>query len=182
MARVPYLTAEDLPESERELLDRPININRALANSPGALEANRFVGRWARFRSSVDPRIRELSIVTVGALTRNLYEYAHHLHLAKEFGASSEDLDDVWRFLSGEPTSFEPRVLHSLELARQLTEAGRVSDEVWAPVEAELGRQAAVDLVTIVGYYNMVVRVLSALEVDLEPEWRMELDEHPMRP
>ena len=42
MARIPYLTSDDLDIEERPLLDRPIHINRALANSPGALEANRL--------------------------------------------------------------------------------------------------------------------------------------------
>jgi alkylhydroperoxidase family enzyme len=110
MARVPYLSAADLPEAERELLDRPINLNRALANSPGALEANRFIGRWARHRSAIDPRLRELAIVAVGVLTRNEYEYAHHLHFASEYGASATSrtcsvISDARRLPSSPPRS-----------------------------------------------------------------------------
>jgi alkylhydroperoxidase family enzyme len=181
MARVPYLTAEDLPESERALLDRPINLNRALANSPAALEANRFVGRWARFRSAVDPRTRELAIVLIGALTGNLYEYAHHLHLAKDFGADDADLDDVQRFRRGEPTSLPQEVLVALSAARRLTEDGTLSDAQWSEVEGSMGTAAAVDFVMIVSYYSMVVRVLSALDIELEPDWMAELDAHPLR-
>lgn len=35
MARVPYQNAADLPEEYRDLLARPINLFRALSNSPG---------------------------------------------------------------------------------------------------------------------------------------------------
>ncbi len=39
MARLPYLNKEDLAESDRDLLTRPININRTLVHSPGGRRA-----------------------------------------------------------------------------------------------------------------------------------------------
>ncbi|HVX06708.1 carboxymuconolactone decarboxylase family protein [Humibacter sp.] len=181
MARIPYLTSDDLDIEERPLLDRPIHINRALANSPGALEANRFVGRWARDRSAVDPRVRELAIIGVGVLARNAYEYAHHVQLAEENGVSSRDIDDVQRHLADEETDLEPVVQAALDAAEQLTLDGRLDDACWMALEDALGRRAAVDLVVIVAYYNMVVRVLGALDVGLEYEWSDSLRTHPLR-
>lgn len=181
MARVPYLTPEDQDPENRELLDRPIDINRALANSPGALEANRFMGRWARYRSAVDPRLRELTIVAVGALTGNVYEYAHHVRLAKESGASSQDVDDVQRYFAGEGIELEPAARIALDAAYTLTVDGDLDDAQWNALEETLGRRAAIDLIVIVGYYNMVVRVLRGLDVRLEDDWSGELRAHPLR-
>jgi alkylhydroperoxidase family enzyme len=63
-----------------------------------------------------------------------------------------------------------------------LTESGTLDDATWNALESEVGRNAALDLVVIVGYYSMVVRVLSALDIELEPDWAEHLRAHPLVP
>ena len=63
MARVPYLTPEDLAEADRDLLKRPITLHRALVNSPGMTRAFLELGQHIRYGSRLDPRLRELAII-----------------------------------------------------------------------------------------------------------------------
>src|SRR5690606_11222739 len=65
VARLPYLDREDLPEEHRPLLDRPINLFRGLAHNPDVLRWMEGIGRWIRFESRVDPRLREMAILQV---------------------------------------------------------------------------------------------------------------------
>jgi hypothetical protein len=63
MARVPYLDASDLPPEHRDILARPIALNRAMANSPNAARAFAVPAMYIRDRSRLDPRLRELAIL-----------------------------------------------------------------------------------------------------------------------
>ena len=76
MARVPYLDQQDLAAEHRDLLKRSVNIVRALANSPNGLrEAFNALSNFIRFKSRLDPRLREeLAILMVGYVTRSPYE------------------------------------------------------------------------------------------------------------
>ena len=74
MARLPYRNKSDLAPEDQDLLARDANIFRALAHSPNALRAFHRLGGFIRFKSRLDPRLRELAILQVGYLTRAPYE------------------------------------------------------------------------------------------------------------
>jgi 4-carboxymuconolactone decarboxylase len=62
-----------------------------------------------------------------------------------------------------------PREALLIETVRALYRARRLTPDQYAKAEAELGRQALIELVTLAGYYGMVAFVLNAFEVDLPP-------------
>lgn len=182
-ARVPYVTQDSLPEADRDLIDRPIHLFQAVGNRPDALRGMRAVGRWYRSASAVDPRLRELSILGVGVLTQCAYEYSHHLKLGLgDFGVSDRDVEDLHRFLAGEPTSFASVDLTVLTATREITEELAVSPAVWADLLAALGQPATIDLIVGTSYYSMVARVIGSLGIEVEPEYQSYLDAHPLRP
>ena len=63
MARVPYLDQSDLPPQYKELLARPIALNRAMANHPEASRAFSVPAMYIRNGSKLDPRLREMAIL-----------------------------------------------------------------------------------------------------------------------
>ena len=69
MARLPYLDIDDLDEKDHDLLKRPINLFRQLVNSTGGARAFGTLGHYIRYKSTLDPRIREMAIIQVGFLT-----------------------------------------------------------------------------------------------------------------
>jgi len=180
VARLPYRAPEDLPESDRELLARPINLFRLLANSPGALRMWHQFGEWIRWDSVLDARLRELAILYVGYLTSSDYEFSHHVQLGLSFGVSDEDLKGLARLSAGEPTHFSELDLTVLRVTKDLTEDITLDQADWDHLAASLGTEALEDLVVIIGFYNMVVRVIAATELDVEPDYQGYLTTYPL--
>jgi alkylhydroperoxidase family enzyme len=171
MARVPYIDVPNAPLRS--------NIARALANSPGAAKHS-SIAMYIRHESKLDPRLRELAILQVGYVTRQAYEYAHHCSLALEFGCSEDDIRALADDTAGKPTKLDPLTKHVLRAARDLTTKIELSDETWAGLKAQLSTEHLVDLLIAICSYNGTVRMLSALKIDLEPEYQQYLEKFPL--
>jgi alkylhydroperoxidase family enzyme len=180
MARVPYLEQSDLPPEYRDLLARPIALNRALANNPEASKAFSVPAMYIRNKSKLDPRLRELAILQVGWLARSPYEWSHHVKIGREFGVSDDDIRAIADETAGRPSKLEPLAKLVLRAAREMTSDLAMSDETYAALEKNLGRESMIDLTMAVAFYNAVVRVLATLQIDVEPEYEGYLKEHPL--
>lgn len=183
MARVPYVDPADLDPADRPLLDRPINLFRALANSPDGLRHFSVLGGWIRHGCALDPRRRELAILQVGYLTASPYEFSHHVAIGHDFGVTDADITALIAVTEGrEPPA---GVLDALDVAvlraaREITADGAVSTPTFDELEAGLGRARLVDLVIVASFYNAVVRILGSLDVDVEPDYARHLETFPL--
>lgn len=172
MARVPYV---DVPGATRTT-----NVARALANSPEGSKKYSGIAMYIRHDSKLDPRLRELAILQVGYITRQIYEYAHHCDLALEFGCTEDDIRALAADSEGKPTNLDPLTKHVLRAARDLTTKMEVSDETFAALKAALSNEHLLDLLMAIASYNATVRMLNALKVDLEPEYQKYLEKFPL--
>lgn len=180
MARIPYLSADDLPDAERDLLSRPITLYRALVNSPGMARAFRGLGQHIRHGSRLDPRLRELAIIQVGYLTRSDYEYSHHCKLGMEqFGVTPEDIRAIRHESDQGDGGFPELETAVLRAAREMAGGLEVSDATFATLERHLDRERLVDLIVTIGFYCGVVRVLASLRIDVEPDYAPYLERFP---
>ena len=68
----------------------------------------------------------------------------------------------------------------TLNAARELTEDGGISDSTWAALAQHFDNTLLTEFVIVVSFYNYVVRVLSALQIDVEPEYQKYLDQFPL--
>jgi len=181
MARLPYLNEADLAPEDRDLLARPINLHRLLTHSPKAARAFNGLGMFIRYDSVLDPRLRELAILAVGYLTRSPYEYSHHVKIGQDFGVSKDDITALTRCLDGaddvELGEVERLVIAA---ARELTDSPVLRDETYAALESHFASDALVDLITTIAFYNGVVRVLGAFEIDVEDDYAPYLEEFPL--
>jgi alkylhydroperoxidase family enzyme len=180
MARVPYLDQQDLAPEHRDLLARSINIFRALANSPDGLRAFHGLGEFIRFKSRLDPRLRELAILMVGYLTRSPYEWSHHVAIGRRFGVSDADIRALMEEAEGRPGHLEPLAKAVLKATAEMTRDLAVSDATFAQLRAGLDNECVVDLVLTIAFYNAVVRVLASLQVEVEDDYTRYLDELPL--
>lgn len=171
MARVPYVNKEDLPEEQRHLIGRPINLLRALANNPDAMQAFSGIGMWIRHEAPLDPRLRELAILQVGYATGSGYEFSHHVEIGQNFGVTEADIEAMIAESKGEESALPALDRAVLRAARDLTIDVQLADETWQELEEGLGRERLLELILVISYYNHAVRVLSALQVDVEEEW-----------
>lgn len=180
MARVPYLSAEDLDEADRDLLKRPITLYRALVNSPGMARAFSGLGRHIRYGSRLDPRLRELAILQVGYLTRSDYEFSHHAKLGiEQFGVTPDDIRAIGRETDGGGGGLPELETAVLLAAREMVADLAVSDTTFATLERHLDREQLVDLIVTIGFYCGVVRVLASLKIDVEEEYAPYLQRFP---
>lgn len=180
MARVRYFDRADLPAEHRDLLNRPINLFRALVNSPGAARGWSSVGHYIRHGSKLDPRLRELAILQVGYLTRSPYEYSHHVKIGHDFGVSDDDIRAIAAETEGRASTLEPLARTVLKAAREMTTELAVSDATFAQLRQSLDAERLTDLVLTIAFYCAVVRVLATLQIDVEDEYLPYLKQFPL--
>lgn len=156
MARVPYLARTDArPDTERvwervetERKMPTANLFLALANAPELLDAFLSYANALRDRSSLDPKLRELAILTVGHATSSEYEIAHHQSHAANAGVTPEQLERIADFETSE--LFGPAERAVMRLALDSTRNVAVSDQAVGrcsplPLDRRVGRVDAHD-------------------------------------
>ena len=182
MARLPYVDTDDLRAEDRELLARPINLNRALVHSPTVFRHFWDTANWIRFDATVDGRLREMAILQVGYVARSPYEWSHHLQLAPAFGVSDDDVRAIIAESEGRPSGLAPLDRAVLRLAREMTVDLAGSREAFEAVRAGLGAAGLTEMLMVIGFYNLVVRYLLTVEIDVEPDYQRFLDAFPLPP
>ena len=146
---------------------KPVNLYRALANSPELLTA------WIEFAWSVRQkpgtprRLRELMIVRGAMLMNCGYELSHHRLMAGRNGVSESELAALDGWL--EATCFSPAERAALAFMEAMVE-GTVPDAVNAELARHFDPAERVELALTAGLYCMVPRVLDALRVPLESD------------
>ncbi len=180
MARLPYLDKADLAPGDQDLLARDINLHRLLAHSPKGARSFLRLGKFIRHESRLDPRLRELAILQVGYLTRSPYEYSHHLKIGRDFGVADGDIEALVAENAGKASGLEPLARLVLAAAREMTLDGTLSDGTFAALKQHLDAERLTDLILTIAFYNGVVRVLAALEIDVEDSYRSYLDAFPL--
>ena len=175
MARLPYLDREDLPELERDIFDDLLNqrgsignIFRIVAHSPLLLRRMLYFSDGLRNRTKLDPRLRELAIMTVGRLTDCEYEYTHHQAFAKRVGVRPEQVERLADWETDSAFNAQERAV--IRYATEMTQQVRITDATFDALRDFFDEEQIVELSLNTAFYNMVVRFLHATQVDLEPE------------
>jgi uncharacterized peroxidase-related enzyme len=175
MARLPYVTQEQLPESERDLFEqieaqfgRLNNIFRMLAYHPLLLRRLLHLAEGLRHATGLDPRLRELAILTVGRLTQCTYELVHHGALAQRLGVHPEQIERLAAWENDPAFTAQERAV--IRYAAEATQSVTVSTRTFDALRDFLDAEQIIELGLNVAFYNMIVRVLVPLEVDLETD------------
>jgi alkylhydroperoxidase family enzyme len=174
-ARVPYVTRNDLPQADREIFDQfikergsePGHVHRVVANAPNLLR--RFLGLANELRNGtqLDPKLRELALMTVGRLTNAEAEFTHHWNISLKVGVKREQLEHLADFETSPLFNDEERAV--MRYASAATTNIKVTDATFNALRGFLDNRRITELVMNVAFYNAVVRVLIPLGVELEP-------------
>jgi alkylhydroperoxidase family enzyme len=180
MARLPYLEADQVAPEYRDMLKRNTNLHKLLVNSPDMARAFNGVGGHIRFKSKLDPRLRELAILQVGWMEKSEYEFTHHVKIGKEFGVTDEDIEGMMAETDGRPSALEPLASAILKGAREMVRELAMSDASFAAIKRELSDEHMTDLVLTIAFYCAVVRVLATMKIDNEPTYKEVLKQYPI--
>jgi len=180
MARLRYLDDAEIAQLPIGDHAKSINLYRILGHSPGLAQAFNGLGRYIRWESKLDPRLRELAILQVGYLARSPYEYSHHIKIGYEFGVTDDDIAGMIAETEGRESSLEPLAKAVCRAAREMTSECKLSDATYGELAAALESEHLLDLLATIGFYNCVVRVLAATEMDVEPSYLKYLEKFPL--
>lgn len=191
MTRLPYLRYEDLDARGQEVWDGVVGsrggANAGLVNAEGGLVGpfNAFVhapgvgrhlsalGGRVRFRTSIDRRLSELAIITVGARWQAEFEWWAHAATAREFGVPDAVVDAIGRGEEPPIAADDERAIYAA--CRELVTSGRLSPPAYEAAQRLLGDEGMVELVSLCGYYTLVSYLLNAFDVPLpagvRPQW-----------
>jgi len=181
MARVPYVETASLPEEQRELAPQNSHIFRAFVHSALGLRRYKAMTKYIREETRLDARLREMALIQIGYASNCVYEYTHHIKTGLRYGVSPDDIRAIADETAGLPTALgalERAVLHT---ARDLTLGFDVTDDVFAVLARELGNEQLMELLFSIVTYSGTVRLLTALRVDLEDEYRTYAEQFPIR-
>jgi alkylhydroperoxidase family enzyme len=180
MARLPYLEADQVAPEYRDMLKRNTNLHKLLVNSPDMARPFNGIGSYIRFKSKLDPRLRELAILQVGWLEKSEYEFTHHVKIGKEFGVTDEDIAGMMAETEGKPSALEPLAKAILKGAREMVRELAMSEPTFAEIKRELSDEQMTDLVLTIAFYCAVVRVLATMKIDNEPSYKEVLKQYPI--
>jgi 4-carboxymuconolactone decarboxylase len=132
------------------------------------------LGALLRFRTSIDRRLSEVAICTVGAHWQSEFEFWAHAPMAIEHGVERAVIDALREGRNPEFERDDERLVHSV--VSQMLDHHRVDTETYAAARELLGEQGLVELVSTVGYYCLISLTLNLFEVALPegeaPSWR----------
>jgi len=180
MARLPYLEADQVAPEYRDTLKRNTNLHKLLVNSPDMARAFSGIGTYIRFKSKLDPRLRELAILQVGWMEKSEYEFTHHVKIGKEFGVTDEDIRNMMAETEGKPSALEPLASAILKGAREMVRELAMSEATFAEIKKVLSNEHMTDLVLTIAFYCAVVRVLATMKIDNEPTYKEVLMQYPI--
>jgi alkylhydroperoxidase family enzyme len=171
MARVDY-PSTDSPEAQamveqirNERGGRFPHLFHMQLYNPAIADGWLRLGTAVRYKGELDDATRELAICLVARTTGAEYEWRAHRRIAIDQGFSEAAVDAILDWRNGE---FNPPQRAALALAEELTRNVSVGDATFDAVRPHFSPRQIVELVTTVGYYNMVARFLVGLQIDLE--------------
>ncbi|MGN5236948.1 carboxymuconolactone decarboxylase family protein [Rhodococcus sp. SJ-3] len=118
------------------------------------------------FRSTLSPRLRELTILRVAELYSCDYERGHHIQMAEdEAGLSRPEIEAA---LAGTAVDeFENRLLAAVD---ELVENSALSEQTWTALGEHLSEQQRMDFIFTVGGYGLMAMAYNTFGIEFESE------------
>jgi 4-carboxymuconolactone decarboxylase len=183
--RLPLLIPADLQTDQESLYQQIDSTLIPWAHGvgfKGKLEDGRFIGPYNQFlyspsvargflqfmgaeakSTTLSKRVREVIILSVGAVWQSAYQLYAHAALARKAGISEQAITSL---IAGEVSDdLSPEEVAAYHFARQLTATHKVDDETYGNAEATFGKQGIVDMTFLVGLYLYTSAALNVFQV-----------------
>ncbi|WP_422844609.1 carboxymuconolactone decarboxylase family protein [Acidovorax sp. M2(2025)] len=172
MARIPYFDMNQASPAIKDLVSSrpPLNIYRMVAHGGPTAEGFLALGTALLRKSELNPQLRELVILRVGALCGAAYEVFQHRRVATHEGVSSEKIEAVLSRTDTEPDSeiFTRLEMDALRYTDAVVRQVKAPVELFRALEDSLSHKQLVEITTLIGFYMLVSRFLENFEVDIE--------------
>lgn len=124
----------------------------------------RSSGQKMRFGSSLPPKLNEMAIIIVGRHWTSHYEWNAHRNAAAQAGLNESIIKAIAE--GKRPTSMDADETTIYDFATELLTTKQVGDANFKAVKDKFGERGVVDLIGVMGYYQLVSMLLN---VDRHP-------------
>jgi 4-carboxymuconolactone decarboxylase len=182
VSRLPDLRRDQLDPAGQEVWDQVLGTRGSqLVTDAGGLAGpfNAFVhapdigrhlaslGAALRFGTSIERRLTEVAIITVGSRWKAEFEWWAHARMARERGVPDAVVDAIGRGDDPPFTADDERIVYAA--ARELALTGTLSQDNYTAAHGLLGDAGLVELVSLCGYYTLISYLLNAFAVPVPP-------------
>ena len=173
MARVKLIQKEQAPPEMKELFQqiegngaRIINFYKVLANSPHVARNVIRLGNSLIGRTTLSPKLRELTIMRIAKLYDCEYEWVQHTPVALQSGVSRAQLDAIgsWK----ESNNFDEEERAILQYVDEVAQNVKVADATFEALNEYLNEQNIVEITLAIGWWGMLARLFVPLEVEVD--------------
>lgn len=168
MARIPYHDMTGLPPELAELIKTrpPLNLYRMLPHAITIAPGFLAMGRAILTNSELDPQLRELVILRVGALSKASYEVFQHRRVAATVGLSPEKIEAA--LTPGSESALNELEQLLMRFTDVVVKEVKAPDELFNAVATKLSHRTLSELLMTIGFYMLVSRFLENTGVDIE--------------
>jgi 4-carboxymuconolactone decarboxylase len=117
--------------------------------------------------STVSRRVRELLILRTGWLRRSEYEFVQHLVLGRRAGLSDAELERVQE--GPDAAGWSPEDAELLRAVDELHAHADIKDSTWARLSAWFNEAQLLDIIFVVGCYDLLAMVFNSARLAPEP-------------
>lgn len=113
--------------------------------------------------TSLNKRVHEVVILSVGAVWKSPYELYAHSAVARKVGVPEGAIDAL---IAGHcPAELTPEEQVACRFARQLASERRVDPDLYREAESAFGRVGLVDMTYLIGMYLLTCALLNVFEI-----------------
>jgi alkylhydroperoxidase family enzyme len=151
------------------------NILKSFSHAPEGLRAFAALGEYARYKTQIPSRTREL--VILGIARGNQYAWTHHHPHALKAGVTQHELDalEQGRF----PASFSAGECAAIRYGQEFAQGGNVSDATFSALRACYSDRQITDLTLIAAYFIGLGATINAFRIPLEPDYQPMMKSRP---
>ena len=137
-------------------LDGPFNV---YLRSPELGDIAQQFGAQVRYHSSLPPKLNEFAILITGRYWNAQYEWYAHKKFALQAGLSPAIIEAL---AAGKkpPMQKDEEVIYNF--CTEMLHTKHVSDTAFQAAKGQVGERGIVDLIGLMGYYNLVSMALNA--------------------
>lgn len=146
----------------RHSIEGPFN---AWLRSPDLGDRLQRVGEYLRFKTTIPHNLNEFAILITAVEWSSGFEWYAHYPLAIKAGLSEAVAKDLQEGRRPAAMSTDEAMIY--DFATQLHRKHQVSDAVYKSVVDRFGEQGITDLISVLGYYDIVSATLNVARVPI---------------
>ena len=173
--RLPLPKREDLDDAGKRAYDRANTPGKTIVGLRGpagihlystkTVEAHTTINQYLRFAAGLEPKIREVAILTVAREMDSRFEWAAHEPEALKVGVAPEIIDVIKHRKSTQ--GFDETDAAIIEFGRQIFRDHKVTAAAFARMRALFEPAKLVDLVLLMGNYAGTAALLAAFDMQV---------------